>query len=97
MGPTTVPAGPPEAAGIVFMVLFFGFYALMFLFMMAAMAFWIVALIDCVRREFADPNEKIVWVLVIALAHWIGALIYWFVGRPKGTMPTGAKQPPPTH
>jgi len=26
-------------------------------------------------------------VLIILLAGWIGALIYWFVGREKGTLP----------
>ncbi len=51
-----------------------------------ALVFWIYALVDVVKREFPGENEKLIWVLVVALAGWIGALIYWFVGRPKGTL-----------
>ena len=54
----------------------------------AAMVFWIVALVDCVRRDFPGSNDKIVWVLVIVFTHLLGAIIYWFAGRPRGTLPT---------
>jgi hypothetical protein len=45
-------------------------------------AFWLWMLIDCLGKEFKG-NEKIVWVLVIVLLNWIGALIYFIVGRDK--------------
>ncbi|MBM3498774.1 MAG: PLDc_N domain-containing protein [Armatimonadetes bacterium] len=54
--------------------------------MIALMVLWIVALIDVARREFPGDNDKLMWVLVVVLAGWIGALIYWFVGRQKGTL-----------
>jgi hypothetical protein len=38
-------------------------------------------LIDCVRNERIDGNQKISWVLVIALLHGLGALIYFLAGR----------------
>jgi len=44
---------------------------------------WIWMLIDCVTNEPSEDNNKIVWILVIALAGWIGALIYLFVRRPR--------------
>ncbi len=44
---------------------------------------WIWTLIDCIKNEPAEGNERIVWVVVIAAAHWIGALIYLIVRRPK--------------
>ncbi len=47
------------------------------------LALWIWALVDCAMREF-EGNDKIIWILVILLANWIGALIYLFVGRSKG-------------
>ena len=50
------------------------------------LVFWIYALIDVVKREFPGENDKLIWVLVVVLASWIGALIYWFVGRSKGTL-----------
>jgi hypothetical protein len=43
--------------------------------------FWIWMLIDCLKNERIYGNEKIAWVLVIALLHSLGALIYFFAGR----------------
>ena len=47
---------------------------------------WIWALVDCLRREFRGANDKLIWILVILLANWLGALIYLIVGRPRGTV-----------
>ena len=55
----------------------------MFLFGAAAVAFWIWMIIDCATREPVEGNERLIWILIIVLAHWIGALIYYFVRRPK--------------
>jgi hypothetical protein len=46
-----------------------------------ATAFWIWMLIDCIKNENISGNEKIAWVLVIALTHLLGAVIYFFAGR----------------
>jgi len=48
-----------------------------------AMVFWIWALIDCINNESTEGNERIVWVVVIAVTHWIGALIYLVARRPR--------------
>jgi Co/Zn/Cd efflux system component len=40
--------------------------------------FWILMIVDCAKRDFKNENEKIVWIIVIVLAGWIGALIYYF-------------------
>jgi hypothetical protein len=45
--------------------------------------FWIWMLIHAVQNKGLTDNERIVWVLVIALLHFLGAVIYFFVGRPK--------------
>lgn len=45
-------------------------------------AFWIWMLVDCLRNEPNEGNEKLIWVLVIALAGCVGAGIYFFVRRP---------------
>ena len=47
---------------------------------------WLVELIDVVRRRFPDPATKIVWVLVVIFTHFVGALVYYFVGRKQGTL-----------
>ena len=44
---------------------------------------WIWAIVDCATKEPAEGNDKIVWILIIVLGHWIGALIYFFVRRPR--------------
>lgn len=65
--------------GIHFLELFiyiFPFIAL------AALAFWIWMLIDCAINEPSEGNDKVVWMLVIILTNWVGALIYFFVRRP---------------
>jgi hypothetical protein len=47
------------------------------------LAFWIWMLIDAAQNRGLDQNERIVWVIVVALLHFIGALVYFFAGRPK--------------
>ncbi|HBO43676.1 MAG TPA: hypothetical protein DD670_07045 [Planctomycetaceae bacterium] len=47
------------------------------------LAFWIWMIVDCAMNEPSAGNDKIIWILVIILASWIGALIYYFVRRPK--------------
>lgn len=84
-------AGPSMGFFIGMMVI----YILMIALGLAAMIFWIIALIDATRRDFKDSNEKIMWVLVILLAQVIGALVYWFVGREKGVLPGEATPGPP--
>ncbi len=72
----------------------FPFVGIMFLLGMALTVFsfvlWIWALIDCLQNEPSTGNEKIVWVIVILLTHWIGALLYLFVRRPQRIRQYGA-------
>jgi hypothetical protein len=67
-------------------VLFGGMFICMLVPMILLIGMWIYALIDVLRRDF-DGNDKIVWILVVVLCNWIGALIYLFVGRPRGRLP----------
>lgn len=41
-------------------------------------ALWIWMIIDVSKREFEKENDKMLWILVVVLAGWIGALIYYF-------------------
>jgi hypothetical protein len=54
---------------------------------LAATIFWIVELIDVLRREFADSTLKVVWLLVVFFLHGLGALLYYFIGKPQGRLP----------
>ncbi len=50
---------------------------------LAVLAFWIWMLVHAIKNKGLTDTERIVWVLVIIFVHFIGALIYFFVGRPK--------------
>jgi hypothetical protein len=51
---------------------------------LASTIFWIVMLVDAARRDFHDNTVKLVWILVLVFTHFLGAVIYYFVGRPSG-------------
>jgi hypothetical protein len=54
---------------------------------LALFAFWIWMLISAIQNKGLTDGEKVAWVLVIALLHFLGALIYFFVGHPKRKTP----------
>jgi hypothetical protein len=54
---------------------------------LALFAFWIWMLISAVQNKGLTEGEKIAWVLVIVFVHWLGALLYFFVGHPKRKTP----------
>lgn len=46
-----------------------------------SMILWIAALIDVAKSEFRGPNDKLVWIVVVVVAGFIGAIVYFAVGR----------------
>ena len=70
-----------------FAMLFGGLEILFILFLLPlsllAFAFWVWMLVDAAQNRGLDQNEKIVWIVVVALLHFLGAVIYFFVARPK--------------
>jgi len=93
-------AGTAPAAGIIATIiglLSFGAFGVLWLLIfgvsVAGVVLWIVMLVDVVRRQFPDDNTKLMWVLIIVLAGWIGALIYYFVGRKQGYIPGPGQMP----
>jgi len=63
--------------GEIVIFLFFFF----FLLIIASFIFWIVMIVDCAKRNFKNKNEKLVWIIILALLNIIGALIYYFIVR----------------
>lgn len=59
------------------------FLLMVMTFGIGGMLLWIWTLIDCIRNESDQGNERIIWVVVIAAAHLIGAMIYLVVRRPR--------------
>lgn len=56
------------------------FYVCMLAFAAAMLALWIWMIIDVATKE-PDGNDKIVWLLVVLLAHGLGAVIYYFARK----------------
>lgn len=65
----------------------FGLFSMMWLFMMglivALIIFWIFMIIDCVKRDFPGDSDKTLWILILVLAGYIGAIIYYVVIKRK--------------
>ena len=65
------------------MILLIPIFLLFLVFGVAGTIFWIWMIVDCATREPSEGNDKIIWILIIIFTHWIGALIYFLVRRPK--------------
>ena len=72
-----------------FHILKFGLGLLLIPFGLLFLVFWIWMLIHAVTNNALGDGEKIAWVLIILFLHFLGALIYFFVGRPKATAAGG--------
>jgi len=70
-------------ATIVFGFLHFLLLPLLFGFALLATIFWIWMLVDCARRISNGDNRQIGWLIVIVVAHGLGALVYFLFGRER--------------
>jgi len=41
--------------------------------------FWILMIVDAANRKFKNQDDRVMWILIIVLAHFIGAIIYYFI------------------
>ncbi len=57
---------------------------------LAMLAFWVWMLIHAIQNKGLNDGERIAWVLVIVLVHFLGAVLYFFIGNPKGKTPPAA-------
>jgi Phospholipase_D-nuclease N-terminal len=85
-----------DSSGAALMVVFL-------LFGIAGTVLWIWAIVDVVRvtdESMFKAGNRLIWVLIVVLAGFVGALVYLFVGRPAkvaAAPPTisGMEPPPP--
>jgi len=49
--------------------------------MIAGTAFWVMMIVDVLKRKFRSENDKMMWLLLIVFTHFIGAMIYYVAGR----------------
>lgn len=50
-------------------------------------AFWIWMLVDAIQNRGLSDGEKIAWVIAIIFTHFLGAMLYFFIGHPKRNAP----------
>lgn len=67
------------------------------IFGLGGLILFIVALIDVIRRQFANPSDKTLWLILVILLWVVGPILYLIIGRKKGTIPSGpsSSSPPP--
>jgi hypothetical protein len=80
---------PGAIGGVIVLLMIF---AVLLPIALALFAFWIWMLISAVQNKGLSEGEKIAWVLVIVFIHWLGALLYFFVGHPKRNTPLAPPQ-----
>ena len=62
---------------------FFGL--IFFVISLLGFVFWLWMLIHAITNKGLSDGEKIVWVLVIIFLPLLGSIIYFFVGKSKGS------------
>jgi Phospholipase_D-nuclease N-terminal len=56
---------------------------LLILLLIGGLVFWLWILVDCAIKESVEGNTKVIWILIIVFANFIGAVVYWLVRRPQ--------------
>lgn len=49
--------------------------------MLGLIVWWAWCLIDAIQAQFEQPNDKVVWVLIILLTPFVGAVLYTLIGQ----------------
>lgn len=57
----------------------FAFAGVMAIVWLALFVFWIWMIIDVAKRSFKNGTEKIIWIVIVVLLSWLGALVYFIV------------------
>ncbi len=54
--------------------------------------FWIWSLVDCLKSEWKNPSDRIVWFLVILFLNLFGSLLYVLIAPSKKVKKGGNAQ-----
>lgn len=52
-------------------------------FALAGLAFWIWSIVEVATKEPSEDQDRLMWLLIVLLLGWIGALVYLIVRRPE--------------
>ena len=89
-GTSAADSAATAAAGTAAVGLGIGMLVFWFIAGGLGLVLFIWALIDVIRREFPNQNDKILWIILVLLLGWIGPILYLLIGRKKGTIPGGS-------
>lgn len=65
--------------GMIVFLIFLLMWLAMLALGIAGLVFWVFMLIDVFQRKnWLDENQKILWIVLIILLGWLGALVYYF-------------------
>jgi hypothetical protein len=42
---------------------------------------WLIALVDCLKSDFQESNQKVIWIVVLLLVPFLGWILYFIIGR----------------
>lgn len=84
---TADDAAAAAAAGTAAVGLGVGLLVFWLIFGIGGFILFLWALIDVIRRQFSNPNDKVLWLVLIILIGWLGPILYLAIGRKKGTIP----------
>jgi ABC-type uncharacterized transport system fused permease/ATPase subunit len=56
---------------------------------LACFAFWLWMLVHSITNKGLPDTERLIWVLVVIFLPFIGSVLYFFIGRPKGSSVLG--------
>lgn len=62
-----------------------------FSFVIGLLAFWIYCVVDIVKSEFKNSNDKIIWLILILMVPFLGAILYIAVGKTQKLEGSGSK------
>lgn len=83
------------AAGTGAVALGIGMLIFWLIFGIGGFALWLWALIDVIRREFKNPSDKTLWLVLVIIIPWVGSIAYLVAGRKNGTLPNAPAKAAP--
>jgi hypothetical protein len=89
-GTSAADAAATTAAASTGLAIWGGMVIFWLIFGALGLALFLWALIDVLRRQFTNPNDKILWIVLILFIGILGPILYLIIGRNKGTIPAPA-------
>lgn len=56
-------------------------FFIVLLFVLLPTVLWIAALVDIIKSDFKDSNNKIIWILIVILVPIIGSILYFLMAK----------------